>query len=67
MLGNAYLFDDMLRGEFNAKTEEVLIAISGYSVSRSAFGEGNFTWTLTNKQFQKSSLSKARVLFQPGT
>jgi len=67
MLGNAHFFREEVAEDYDPKNECQLFAISGYTVAKHAFGEGEFTVTITNDALAKGALDKSWLVFEPGT
>lgn len=67
MLGHAHFFREENIEEYDAGLERLLLELSGYTVAKSAFGEGDFHLTIGADDLASASLEKNTLVFEVGT
>jgi Domain of unknown function (DUF1963) len=67
MLGDAHMFRDEMREEYDPVRQILLLTLDGYATARYAFGEGTFHVLLDRDALAAGDPAKAEVVFEPGT
>jgi hypothetical protein len=67
MFGDAHLFREEMREEYDPVRQRLLLTVDGYALAKHAFGEGTFHVLVDRDALAAGDVSKSEVIFEPGT